>query len=155
MSSQTVTRQKNKGGRPRKKHPGGRPRWDGRDEVEVLGKLRFAFDIGCTDEEAALHAGISCSTLYDYCARNPEFAEEKETRKKNLVLKSRIVIAKGIEGGDNQEFNARWYLERKQKDEFSTLSKTEQVGLTRVQLEVQKSDKIKSLILDARKRKKA
>lgn len=99
--------------------PEGRPKWDGRDEESVLDKLRFAFDKGCTDEEAALHANISVSTLYDYCKEHPEFSDEKQLRKKQMVLKARLVIAEGIESGDNREFNARWYLERKQKDEFS------------------------------------
>lgn len=101
--------------------PMGRPRWDGQSEETVLRNLRYAFDIGCTDREACIHANIGQTVFYDYCKEHPEFAEEKELRKEKPILLARKVIMDAITLGDNEtrEFNSRWYLERKQKGEFS------------------------------------
>ena len=93
----------------------------GRDTVmtpEVIGKLEYAFSIGCTDLEACLHADIGKTALYSYQKKNPAFAERKELLKETLVLKSRMVISVAIDKGSAG--HAAWYLERKRKDEFST-----------------------------------
>ncbi len=52
----------------------------------TLGKLREAFLIGSTDEEASVYAGIHPSTLYDYQQQNPDFSEEKEAWKMKPIL---------------------------------------------------------------------
>jgi hypothetical protein len=55
----------------------------------TLGKLRGAFLMGSTDEEACVFAQIHPSTLYDYQQQNPDFSEEKEVWKMKPILKSR------------------------------------------------------------------
>lgn len=90
-----------------------------------LQKLREAFLMGCTDDEACLYAEIAPATLYNYQNTNPEFLEQKEYWKNNPILKARKVVFDKIESGD--ENTAKWYLERKAKQEFS--AKTE-VGIT-------------------------
>ena len=93
---------------------------------DVVNKLEQAFSIGCSDLEACLHAGISKQTLYDYQAKYPEFADRKAMLKERLVLKARTVIAKALDKED--ENTAKWYLERKRKDEFSAKVENEVTG---------------------------
>lgn len=82
---------------------------------DTLEKLRHAFDIGATDEEACASAEIVPATLYNYQNEHPEFLEEKTRRKEKPILRARQVIVDSLEDPKN----AQWYLERKKKDEFS------------------------------------
>lgn len=92
---------------------------------EKLKKLREAFMMGCTDDEACLYAEIEPRTFYNFQKWNEEFIQQKEHWKNNPILKARKVVFDKIEAGD--ENTAKWYLERKAKQEFST--KTE-IGMT-------------------------
>ena len=85
---------------------------------EIINKLEQAFSMGCSDLEACLFADIGKTTLYNYQNENPEFVERKEKLKEKLVLKARTVIAESLNKQD--ENTAKWYLERKKKEEFST-----------------------------------
>ena len=85
---------------------------------EIINKLEQAFSMGCSDLEACLYADIGKTTLYNYQNENPEFVERKEKLKEKLVLKARTVIAESLNKQD--ENTAKWYLERKKKEEFST-----------------------------------
>lgn len=85
---------------------------------EIINKLEQAFSMGCSDLEACLYADIGKTTLYNYQNENPEFVERKEQLKEQLVLKARTVIANALNNKD--ENTAKWYLERKAKNEFST-----------------------------------
>ena len=85
---------------------------------EVIAKLEQAFSLDCTDEEACVYADIHPATLYRYQNENPEFCERKKLLKQKLVLKARSVISKNLQ--ENDRDTAKWYLERKRKDEFST-----------------------------------
>lgn len=85
---------------------------------EVVAKLEQAFSLGCSDLEACLYADISKQSLYDYQAKYPEFADRKAMLKEKLILKARTVVADALNNKD--ENTAKWYLERKKKDEFST-----------------------------------
>lgn len=82
----------------------------------TIGKLRHAFLMGCTDEEACIYAGINKDTLYAYQVNNPKFSDKKRLWKENPVLKARTTVFKSL---DIAEI-AQWFLERKKKDEFST-----------------------------------
>lgn len=85
---------------------------------ETIDKLRTAFLMGCSDIEACLYADISKTALYNYQQKNPDFVDQKEQWKEQLVLKARTVIANALNNKD--ENTAKWYLERKAKNEFST-----------------------------------
>jgi len=98
---------KNKGGRPTKM-----------DDLTVK-KLEEAFINGATDVQACFYAGISKQTLYTYQDKNPEFIDRKEALKANLGLIAKNVLAKSIRDDDNAN-DAKWYLERKEKKEYST-----------------------------------
>lgn len=88
--------------------------------------LEQAFSMGCSDLEACLHADIGKTTLYNFQQKHPEFVERKEKLKEKLILKSRTVIADALNKKD--ENTAKWYLERKKKDEFGT--RTELTGVS-------------------------
>lgn len=83
---------------------------------EVLVKLREAFLLGCTDEEACLYANISTTPLYEYQRENPEFKQQKELLKENPVLKARTSVVNALDSNPNL---ALQFLERKKKKEFS------------------------------------
>lgn len=91
---------------------------------EVIESLRQAFLIGATNEEAAHYAGISARTIYDYIERNPEFSQEIKAWKNQPILKAKAKVVKDIDRDTN---TAKWYLERKKKDEFSTRSEVEPI----------------------------
>lgn len=99
----------------------GKSKTRGRPSVmtaEVLQKLEHGFSRGLTDKEACCYAGISESTLYNYGNENPDFLERKELLKEQPKMKAKFVIYDALEEGNL--ITARWYLERKAKDEFST-----------------------------------
>lgn len=91
---------------------------------EVVSKLEQAFSMGCSDLEACLYADISKQTLYDYQKIHPAFVDRKAMLKERMVFKARSVIAEALNNKD--ENTAKWYLERKKKDEFGT--RTEVTG---------------------------
>ena len=84
---------------------------------EVLSKLEYGFMKGLTDAECCLYAGICKQALYDYCNKNPEFTDRKEDLKKQPSVKAKLNVTEAIDNGDIDL--SRWYLERKNKDEFS------------------------------------
>lgn len=87
------------------------------DEKYILQKLREAFLMGCTDEEACLWANISPRWLYNFQKENPEYLQEKEVLKQHPKMLAR----RNIYGALNLGYvdNSEWYLEHKANDEFS------------------------------------
>lgn len=103
------------------------PKWAGRKTVvtpEVLSKLEEGFAMGFTDRECCLYASIAPATLYRYIEDNPQFWEQKELLKDQPKLNAKAVVTKKIREWD--DYNSRWYLERKGKDEFSIKQEIEQ-----------------------------
>ncbi len=78
----------------------------------VLDKLRQAFLVGATNEEAHGYAGISHETFYNYLEKHPEFREKIEAWKNEPILKAKMTVV----GSLNDPKSAQWYLERKAKD---------------------------------------
>lgn len=91
---------------------------------KVLESLRQAYLIGATNEEAAHYADIAPSTLYLYMENNPEFSEQIKAWKNQPILKAKQKVVRDIEKDTN---TAKWYLERKKKDEFSPRSEVEPI----------------------------
>ncbi len=79
--------------------------------------LEYSFLQWFTDEQAYLYAWICKSTLYNFCNENPLFKEKKELLKRNIWMRAKININKEIEKWDPK--TSMWYLERKEKTEFS------------------------------------
>lgn len=105
---------KNKGGRPTKM------------DDDVVKKLEEAFANGATDVQACFYANISKQTLYNYQKEHPEFIDRKEGLKAQLGLIAKNVLANKIKK-DKDSADAKWYLERKEKQEFSTQHNQKQV----------------------------
>lgn len=84
----------------------------------IVQKLKDAFKLWCSIKEACCYAEISTSTYHDWISKNKEFSDEIEISKKYLEYKSRAVIAGSLEAWDVK--TAMWYLERKNKREFSS-----------------------------------
>ena len=80
---------------------------------EVIDKLRQAYLIGATNDEAAHYAGIAPSTLYLYMEKNPEFSEQINAWKNEPILKAKRKVVTDLDSDTN---TAKWYLERKAKD---------------------------------------
>jgi hypothetical protein len=102
------------------KNPVGQPTKMTKATVKLLEEI---FELGGTDIEACKHAGISKKTLYNYQKKNPEYVHRKEGLKNSPTLKARIIINKQLD--DSNVDIAKWYLERKCKDEFSLKSTVE------------------------------
>ena len=91
------------------------------ESLEKITKLEQAFAIGCTDKEACSYAEITPDQLYYYTREvNPEFQAKKEELKEKPILKAKQTIVKSLDEPEH----AKWYLERKKKDEFSTRQET-------------------------------
>ena len=67
---------------------------------EVIRKLEDAFIAGCTDLEACCYASVSKTALYEYCQKNDEFAERKETLKNQPLMQSRFIVQRALLDGD-------------------------------------------------------
>lgn len=91
---------------------------------EVLIKLETAFSVDATVREACIFAGISEAPYYNYVKDHPEFKEKVENLRAQPILKCRQNVMSAINSGDRRM--SRWYLERKNKQEFST--RVEAVG---------------------------
>ena len=93
----------------------GRPRAIGEKELRLL---KEAFFMGCTNREACLYADVAESTFYDFLKEYPEYSEKIDIWKNYEKIKARMVVHNALNKGDRDM--AKWYLERKAKDEFST-----------------------------------
>lgn len=83
---------------------------------ELMTKLEQAFSLGCSNPEACFYAGISESTFYEWIKADKKLSERFKALKNKPVLKARQTIVSGLD----DPANAKWYLERVKRDEFST-----------------------------------
>ena len=83
----------------------------------LLAKLEYAFKRGYSNAEACLHANIDEATLYRYFKDHEEFSKKSKVLKSNMLLKAKEIVNDRIEEKDLD--TAKWYLERRNKDEFS------------------------------------
>lgn len=88
------------------------------DEKET--KLRQAFSIGCTVDEALCYAEMRKTEWQSFLDLNPDFLHEIEQMQLKPLVKARMAAVKNLDDPKN----AQWYLERKKKDEFSLRSET-------------------------------
>jgi predicted DNA-binding protein YlxM (UPF0122 family) len=101
---------KDLGGRPSKQTP------------VAVKKLEEAFAMDCSIEEACFYAGISRQTYYTWIKDNPELLDRFEELKQEPFLKARKTILDNLD----QPEHAKWYMERKRKNEFA--QRTESTG---------------------------
>ena len=87
---------------------------------EILDKLEYAYALGCTDEEACLHAGIYPSVLYRYQEKCPEFKEKKALLKRNPVLLAQSVLFEGLKGKSDLALKVLERLHKKYRPKQDT-----------------------------------
>lgn len=83
----------------------------------VVNKIKEGFSQGFSVDNTCIWANISKQTFYDYCKKHPEFLDYCKSLQKKPLIKSILVINKALNDGDIS--TAKWYAERKAKDEFS------------------------------------
>lgn len=76
----------------------------------MITKLKEAFSMWFSDKQALLYCQLNERTFYDYCSKNPDFAELKEILKDEPKMNARAVVANKIKWWD--DYNARWLLEK-------------------------------------------
>lgn len=93
---------------------------------EIRDRIITFFKMGLDDEEVCEQTDIAPSVLYAYQNRHPEFLEKKRLAKTNLVARARRELFAGLQSKDEKirVDTAKWVLERKKKDEFSTKQET-------------------------------
>lgn len=87
-----------------------------------------AWENGLSDREAAFFASkhedsdeITADVIRMWCKDEPEIGELRANLQSELLSKAKIKIAESLEASDRESVRtARWYLERKAADEFST-----------------------------------
>ena len=87
-----------------------------------------AWENGLSDREAAFFASkhedsdeINAEQIRMWCKENPEVGELRANLQSDLLSKAKIKIAESLGASDREAIRtARWYLERKAADEFST-----------------------------------
>lgn len=89
---------------------------------EVLGKLRQAFAIDATIDEACFYAGINSDTYYRWKKTNPSKYAELEKLRNTPILAARQTLATAVK--TNHDLALK-YLERKRSKEFAVQRKVE------------------------------
>lgn len=103
-------------GRPSNKElskTGPKTNWKMTDEL--LGKLKYAFAIGCTVSQACSFADIDISTYYAWEKRYPEFSKSCRRLQDRPILRAKDTVFKGLKDDPKLAFD---YLKAKLKDEF-------------------------------------
>lgn len=95
---------------------------------EIVDKILEAARIGCPHIEIALYAGVSRAVLYRFYDQNPDFKDKVEALRHDTSLQARINVRKSII--ENRDIvDSKWYLERKNCDEFSISQHVDVTGI--------------------------
>ena len=86
--------------------------------AEVVSKLEYGFMRGLNVTECCHYADISRPTFYEYLEKNPEFSNRIEELKSHPATRAKLNVVEAIENGDTDL--SKWWLERRNRDEFST-----------------------------------
>lgn len=130
MKKKQIKKAKNLGGRPSVMTD------------DVIQKLKEAFLIGATNDEACLFSGIAPATLYTHINANKEFSENISKWKQDPVLKAKRTI---VENLDDPKIS-QWYLEKKKRDEFGEIKKIELETIDNKFAEMSVEEKAKKLL---------
>ena len=90
--------------------------------AELVGKLEYAFSLGCNVTEACLYADIDRSTYYEWCKEDDKLSNRMEELRETPILIARDSVIKGIKTDPDLALK---FLERRKKDEFSTKTENE------------------------------
>lgn len=110
---------------------------------QVVAKLVTAFQNGLSKKQAIRYAGISKDAYYDGVKKDKDFADKMSEAQWRPNMRAREVIVQAINNGDTK--SAQWWLERKEKDEFTLRRETTGAGGGAVKVEASRP---KSLSLE-------
>ena len=85
---------------------------------ELVSKIEYGFMKGLNVTECCHYADISRNCFYEYLEKNPDFKDRIEELKSNPSTRAKLNIVEAIENGDADL--SKWWLERRNKEEFST-----------------------------------
>lgn len=97
-----------------KKSKAGRP---SKYEAAKVSKLEAAFHNSFTVEQACLYAGIGKKTFFNWLEKKPGFLHRMTKAREHPNLRAKEVVINSINNGNSTD--AKWWLERKQRDEFA------------------------------------
>ena len=89
-------------------------------DENTLRILENAFSNDATDIQACFLANIATSTLYKYQVDNPGYLERKQALKDMIKYQAKRIVKEAMFDKDKGTDTAKWYLERKDKGEFSS-----------------------------------
>lgn len=107
------------------KSPVGRPT---KYTPTVVTKLKAAFANSFTVDQACLYAGITKETFYQWLDKRPEFTDQMTKAREAPTMKAKEVVVDSVRNGDVS--SAKWWLERKAPEEFSTNDKRPTVNIS-------------------------
>lgn len=84
----------------------------------IVREFERAFRIGMTDQRACEYIGVNPDTYYDWIKKKKGFSERVDRAKLYLRIKATQVVVHSIVKDQNVA-SARWWLERKYREEFS------------------------------------
>lgn len=87
----------------------------------IVEKLEYAFRDGAHIYEACDMAGIDRQTYYNWLKDKEGFSARMEEAKEYVTEIAQAVVARSITKRKDPE-TAKWWLERRKKDKFSTRS---------------------------------
>lgn len=93
----------------------GRKWFDGKDELDVIAKLKEVWAMGGSDSEACFWADISLFSLGRYVKAKPHIAEIRNRLKEKPILLARQTVVNAI--GSDPDIALK-FLERKRRSEF-------------------------------------
>lgn len=85
---------------------------------ELVSKIEYGFMKGLNVTECCHYADISRNCFYEYLEKNPDFKDRIEELKSNPSTRAKLNVVEAIENGDTDL--SKWWLERRNKEEFST-----------------------------------
>jgi len=102
----------------------GRKIFDGKDVKEVIAKCKEVWAIGGTDAEASFYADISKDCISRYLKANEDVRNYRDRLREKPILKARKTITDNLDKPET----AKWYIERKRRNEFATKKEEEMSG---------------------------
>lgn len=85
-------------------------------DAEVITKLKAAFANSFSVEQAAMYAGVTKQTIYNWKERHPDLFDDIWRYRENPTMKAKQVVIDAVNKGDIE--TAKWWLKNKASDEF-------------------------------------
>lgn len=111
---------------------------------EVQDKLIQGFKLGFNDSECCAYVEISRTIFIEFRDNNPDFLDRINAAKEHPFLMAKHTIAKSM----GKPEVAKWYLEKRRKDEFGDVKKIEFENLDQKFANMSVEEKAQKLIED-------